>query len=642
MKATYVIAVCATPFVAMFAIVFGLIVLGSSTSGSLAGACFASGPSAQGQPPLVQYYIGAAAAYRLGPVGYAYLAAINKVETEFGTNIATSPKGAVGWMQFMPSTFAQYGVSITNPSAPPDPDDPQDAIYTAARYLGAGGAPGDWPAAIFAYNHAGWYVTEVQLDALRYVGVNGLANLSADISSAWGSRPAPAGPAAPATLVSYSPGAGSPAGVCCPDGAGLPSVSAATATGYVQGLTAPQQAGFAVVSASGQVLAQDNATMPVYGASITKAMLLVAYLQQLGDRPVPPAAQAQLEAMIEISANGPGSWTFAQVGAAGVQAVANQVGMTGFALDTSDPDYTLGQSLVTALDQARLFARIDQLMPARNRAYGMGLLSDISAADQWGILSAGIPQITASKAGWKPEASGWVVNQAAQISTGGQTLGVAVTSQADPSKTAGEQVLATVTGDLLGPGGAGACAQLNIDVTPVPGSDAVIMPNGLARPPAAAPTAVQAMVAAADRIDDFDYQWGGGHANPVLSDSQTDPQPQGGLAPGDNGTAGYDCSGATDYVLWGGGFGPSILAGADPTSAELSQLGDPGQGKWVTWWANNGHVFIQVAGIVFDTGHQFPARPTVPSTGPRWTILADVAAQQAADGPFDPRHPDGL
>ena len=176
----------------------------------------------------------------------------------------------------------------------------------------------------------------------------------------------------------------------------------------------------------------------------------------------------------------------------------------------------------------------------------------------------------------------------------------------------------------------------------MPGSVAVIMPNGLARPPQEAPTAVQAMIAAADRIDDFDYQWGGGHADPALSDSQTDPQPQGGLAPGDNGTPGYDCSGATDYVLWGGGVGESILAGSDPTSGELAQLGEPGPGRWVTWWANDGHVFIALAGIVFDTGHQFPAEPAVPSTGPRWTILADIAAQQAAGGPFSPRHPEGL
>ena len=121
-RPSYVIAAAASPFVAMFGILFGLILLGGSASDSLAGACSTVGPSADGQPPLVQYYIAAAAAYRLGPVGYAYLAAINKVETEFGTDLAVSSAGAVGWMQFEPGTFAQYGVSVTNPNAPADPD----------------------------------------------------------------------------------------------------------------------------------------------------------------------------------------------------------------------------------------------------------------------------------------------------------------------------------------------------------------------------------------------------------------------------------------------------------------------------------------------------------------------------------------
>ena len=107
-------------------------------------------------------------------------------------------------MQFEPATFAQYGVSVTNPNAPADPEDPQDAIYTAARYLHASGAPGDWPAAIFAYNHADWYVAEVQALALRYSGVNGLANLTADISAAWGDRQQPTMPAATTVYVSDS------------------------------------------------------------------------------------------------------------------------------------------------------------------------------------------------------------------------------------------------------------------------------------------------------------------------------------------------------------------------------------------------------------------------------------------------------
>ena len=168
------------------------------------------------------------------------------------------------------------------------------------------------------------------------------------------------------------------------------------------------------------------------------------------------------------------------------------------------------------------------------------------------------------------------------------------------------------------------------------------MPNGLARPPQAAPSAVQAMIAAADRIDDFDYQYGGGHADPALSDSQTDPQPQGGLRPGDNGTPGYDCSGATDYVLWGGGLAQSILDGSDPASGELMQLGAPARAGGSPGGPTAGTCSSRSPGSCLTPATSSrPGRPS-PSTGPRWTVLADVAAQQQADGPFSPRHPEGL
>ena len=137
-----------------------------------------TGPSGDGEPALIAYYIQAAARYALGPDGYAYLAAINHIETQFGTDLSTSSAGAEGWMQFEPATFAQYGVSVTDPTAPPDPSDPQDAIYTAARYLAASGAPSDWGVAIYAYNHAAWYVTEVEGYAQRYSGPGGLQLLA--------------------------------------------------------------------------------------------------------------------------------------------------------------------------------------------------------------------------------------------------------------------------------------------------------------------------------------------------------------------------------------------------------------------------------------------------------------------------------
>jgi Transglycosylase SLT domain len=112
---------------------------------------------------LVGLYEGAATRYRLGERGPSVLAAINFVETDFGTNVATSSAGAEGWMAFLPSTFAEWGVD-GNGNGVKDIFNAADAIYSAANYLHDSGAPGDWQAAVFAYNHADWYVEKV----LRY------------------------------------------------------------------------------------------------------------------------------------------------------------------------------------------------------------------------------------------------------------------------------------------------------------------------------------------------------------------------------------------------------------------------------------------------------------------------------------------
>jgi cell wall-associated NlpC family hydrolase len=120
---------------------------------------------------LLPVYVGAAARYGLGPAGWAYLASINDQETAFGRDLQTSITGAEGWMQFEPETWARYGVSAdpANPGGAPDPYDPWDAINAAASYLRSAGAPGDWAAAIYAYNHASWYVAQVVARARGYL-----------------------------------------------------------------------------------------------------------------------------------------------------------------------------------------------------------------------------------------------------------------------------------------------------------------------------------------------------------------------------------------------------------------------------------------------------------------------------------------
>jgi Transglycosylase SLT domain len=123
-------------------------------------------------PRLVPLYVGAASRYGLGEKGPSVLASINEIETGFGENNTVSSAGAEGWMQFMPETWAAYGVDA-NGDGRKDPFNAADAIYAAARYLKASGAPGDWREAIFAYNHADWYVEDVLAGAERFAGGGG-------------------------------------------------------------------------------------------------------------------------------------------------------------------------------------------------------------------------------------------------------------------------------------------------------------------------------------------------------------------------------------------------------------------------------------------------------------------------------------
>jgi membrane-bound lytic murein transglycosylase B len=99
-------------------------------------------------------------------IAWPILAAINEIETDFGRNVAVSSAGALGWMQFMPATWKTYGLDADH-NGKKDPNNPRDAIFAAARYLHAAGAPNNMRRAVFAYNHAGWYVDSVLLRAER-------------------------------------------------------------------------------------------------------------------------------------------------------------------------------------------------------------------------------------------------------------------------------------------------------------------------------------------------------------------------------------------------------------------------------------------------------------------------------------------
>jgi murein DD-endopeptidase MepM/ murein hydrolase activator NlpD len=101
-------------------------------------------------------------------VRWEVLAAINEIETDYGRNLNVSSAGALGWMQFLPQTWALYGTDA-NGDGRRDPFNPVDAIFASARYLKAAGADQDLRRAIFAYNHADWYVESVLMRA-RLIG----------------------------------------------------------------------------------------------------------------------------------------------------------------------------------------------------------------------------------------------------------------------------------------------------------------------------------------------------------------------------------------------------------------------------------------------------------------------------------------
>ena len=123
------------------------------------------------------------------------------------------------------------------------------------------------------------------------------------------------------------------------------------------------------------------------------------------------------------------------------------------------------------------------------------------------------------------------------------------------------------------------------------GDKAKLKDNGKAIPPASAPRAVKRAIEAANDIDDKPYKYGGGHSS--WRDS------------------GYDCSGAVSYVL--GPKGADLINSPMP-SGSFANWGSKGKGKWITTYANSGHMFVVIAGLRFDT-----SQPDDGKSGPGWS-----------------------
>ena len=449
---------------------FGAILLLAVIGGSAQANCDSGEPSAvstAGEPPLVQIYLAAAQRYGLGANGYAWLGSINDHESSFGTNMGTVPPDlAEGWMSFTPSTWSTYGMAVGHTGAP-DPFNPYDAIYSAAKYLRANGAPGDWSGAVFAYNHAGWYVSMVTATEQTFAGPNGPATLRSAITASWGGRQ-PAGVTGKpltqpvdysSTSTSVSVGAAPQA--CCPSGTGTgASSSSASAT----------------------------------SSSTTAAS-------------TPPAERGHHRPATATSST------------------------------------------------------------------------------------------STAPAGSEPQSGG--------------------------------------------------CTAQTASVLPVPGAKAVIEPSGIARPPASAPTAVQTLIAAGDRLITYTYSYAGGHCVAAMDNLADLDQCPGSE---EHGGPGFDCSGATGWVLWQIPVGKAFLDDSPQASGAMMTEGLPGPGQWVTVISAPGHVFLAIAGIALDTSWQWDhtdhVAPYGNGFGPRW-ITASTAYTYEQDegsdrGEYVMRHPTGL
>ena len=177
--------------------------------------------------------------------------------------------------------------------------------------------------------------------------------------------------------------------------------------------------------------------------------------------------------------------------------------------------------------------------------------------------------------------------------------------------TAGLVATAAMTMALaLAPAGAGAqcggggLTPAAVDIcTPTP--KARLLKNGMLIPPKSAPARVKAVIAAADRIRTKPYIWGGGHVRWW--------------------DRGYDCSGSVSYALHGGEFLESPLP-----SGPMEHWGLPGEGRWITVYANAGHAYAVIAGYRWDTAGDSNG------TGPRWH------EEMLSNAGFIARHPAGF
>jgi beta-lactamase family protein len=198
---------------------------------------------------------------------------------------------------------------------------------------------------------------------------------------------------------------------------------------------------FAVLDGQGRLRGLRR-TRRFASASLVKAMLMVAVLRRVGAGRLAGRDHDRLRRMITASSNGAARAIYRQVGGAGLRSVARAAGARRF----RDVGYWSGAQ-VTAADQARLFLRIDRLVPPAHRRYARRLLSSIVGWQRWGIAPVardrGIKIFF--KGGWRRG----IVHQVALLERGGRRIALAVLISGAPSMAYGVQTIGGIARRVL-------------------------------------------------------------------------------------------------------------------------------------------------------------------------------------------------
>jgi hypothetical protein len=227
--------------------------------------------------------------------------------------------------------------------------------------------------------------------------------------------------------------------------AGFPSArriaSARAWLAHRAGITA-----FAVVDTEGRISGV-NIHRRYVSASVVKAMLLVAYLDELAasHRGLDSWSQSELYPMIHVSDNSAATAIWQRVGDGELYHLAQRAHMTDFSISG-----IWANAQISAADQARFFFEMDHLLPRRFDGYARWLLSGIVGYESWGIPAIARPRWDVFfKGGWRGTGRGQLVHQIARLEHGHTRFALAVMTDGDPSQAYGVATIEGVTARLL-------------------------------------------------------------------------------------------------------------------------------------------------------------------------------------------------